>query len=367
MLIGIALSSFYAIANWPKGFGVTLFIGAVIGVVDYACISAVYFSCRTMLSRLQPRARTIILALLIALAGAFGAILGLVAAVNLAGGHMRIGEVLGGRGTPFVLVTTVIALISVVLFRAFEHLRQRVRETAWAERELEMAREIQTRLLPAAELDGDGFRLTARNLAAAFVAGDFYDFVRNDDGTITIVVADVAGKGMGASLIMASVKAVLPFVAREDVAESMRLLNAKLVTELAKREFVALVCARFDPAARTITIANAGCPDPYLVRGRTARAVEVGGIRLPLGMRANIDYETTTLALQGGDRLLFFSDGMPEALLPNGEPLGYDELARLVVESGGELDALIAAVRRETAPKLADDWTAIALAISPST
>src|SRR5438128_1051667 len=82
-------------------------------------------------------------------------------------------------------------------------------------RELEMAREIQVRLLPAPRFEGAGFAVTARNLPASFVAGDFYDFVANDDGTVTIVVADVAGKGMGASLIMASVKAVLPFVARE--------------------------------------------------------------------------------------------------------------------------------------------------------
>ena len=66
----------------------------------------------------------------------------------------------------------------------------------------------------------DNICVAARNLPASFVAGDFYDFVRSDDGAVTIVVADVAGKGMGASLIMASVKAVLPFVSREPLAGS---------------------------------------------------------------------------------------------------------------------------------------------------
>src|SRR5204862_108249 len=82
------------------------------------------------------------------------------------------------------------------------------------ERELEMARSIQARLLPPPTMSGEGFSLEARNMAAHYVAGDFYDFIRLDDGSIVIVVADVAGKGMGASLTMASVKAVLPFVAR---------------------------------------------------------------------------------------------------------------------------------------------------------
>ena len=82
------------------------------------------------------------------------------------------------------------------------------------------------------------------------MAGDFYDIVRLDDGTIVIVVADVAGKGVGASLIMASVKAVLPFVAREGAQRAMSMLNAKLVNELGKREFVALAYARFNPAGR---------------------------------------------------------------------------------------------------------------------
>jgi sigma-B regulation protein RsbU (phosphoserine phosphatase) len=201
------------------------------------------------------------------------------------------------------------------------------------------------------------------------VAGDFYDFVHNDDGSVTIVVADVAGKGMGASLIMASVKAVLPFVARETVAEAMRLLNRKLVAELGKREFVALVYARYEPAAQSIEIANAGCPDPYLVRGGTAEPIVVPGARLPLGLRDNLRYDATTLHLASGDRVLFLSDGIPEAPLPNGDPLGYEETARLIAATAdaphGEawLEALLESVRARVEERLADDWTAVVLEI----
>jgi hypothetical protein len=365
--VGVAVSSFYAIANWPNGFAVTLFIGAVIGVVTFACIGIAHAIVRKPFARLPERVRIFAMAILFSVAGAIGAMLGLVTAVNLSGGHMRLGEVLGGRGTPFVIASSGIAVIAALLFRGFSRLQQRVRETAWAERELEMAREIQTRLLPAPRFDGDGFTLEARNLAANYVAGDFYDFVRNDDGSVVIVVADVAGKGMSASLIMASVKAVLPYVARGSVAATMRELNAKLVVELAKREFVAVLCARYDPRTRTLELANGGCPDPYLVRGASVEAIGVGGIRLPLGMRAGIEYETVTRTLAPHDRVLFLSDGMPEAPKPSGDPLGYDELARMIAATRGELDPLIAAVRAATTEKIADDWTSIALAVSSST
>jgi sigma-B regulation protein RsbU (phosphoserine phosphatase) len=271
---------------------------------------------------------------------------------------------LGAHGF-FMLITGVVAVIVGLIFRAFDLLGERLRQREWAERELEMARAIQARLLPPPTLSGFGFSLTARNLPARMVAGDFYDFVRLDDGSIVIVVADVAGKGMGASLIMASVKAVLPFVAREGVAEAMLQLNRKLVGELGRREFVALVCARFAPAERTIELANAGCPDPYLVRNGVAEALSVDGMRLPLGLRADAHYATRRMQLEAGDRMLFLTDGIPEAPTEGEEQLGYEEVARIIGATTGDawLDAFLANVRAHVREGLEDDWTAVALEV----
>jgi sigma-B regulation protein RsbU (phosphoserine phosphatase) len=373
MLIGAAISSFYAIANWPTGFLVTVFIGAVIGGVTFVCVRAMQTAVGFVMRRARPSVQRSVNTFASVVAGAFGAVLGLVGGVRLAGGHLTIPEVLEGRGIPFVLATTVIALASSFVFHWFARLQTRVRETAWAERELQMAREIQERLLPPQHFEGDGFSIAARNLPASFVAGDFYDFVRNDDGSVTIVVADVAGKGMGASLIMASVKSALPFVAREPLAETMRLLNRKLIAELGKREFVALVCARYIPAAQTLEIANAGCPDPYLVRDAVVEALIAPGNRLPLGLRDDARYDSVTIRLATGDRVLFLSDGIPEAPRANGEPLGYDELVRVIAATdhaqrgAAWLDALLANVRARVEDGLADDWTAAVLDLSSST
>lgn len=247
----------------------------------------------------------------------------------------------------------------------------RLKEAEFAERELHLARGLQSRLLPPPEIEGEGYRIAARNLPARVVAGDFYDVFPLADGALGLVVADVVGKGIAASLIMASVKAMLPLIAAERTTEeTMRELNRRLAAELSSREFVALAYARFDPAGGTLSLANAGLPDPYLLPSSgPARPISVPGPRLPLGMRREVEYRSLELSLDPGERLLLLTDGLPEAPTPGGEPLGYDALAGLL--DGGVsgkcptpskwLDGLLDRVRAATSPALEDDWTALVL------
>ena len=242
------------------------------------------------------------------------------------------------------------------------------REQELAERELELARSIQRRLLPPADIGGEGYRVAGRNLAARFVAGDFYDVFELSGGKLGLVIADVAGKGIGASLITASVKAVTPLIAeRHTVTETLELLNLKLCGELAAREFVALALALYDTRTGSLEIANSGLPDPYLLRpGRLPEMIEVPGPRLPLGIRRDIKHQTLTLRLEAGERLLLLTDGLPEARTPDGEPLGYDRLTRLLEDGahampGDWLDGLLERVRMATAGADEDDLTAVVL------
>jgi sigma-B regulation protein RsbU (phosphoserine phosphatase) len=236
-------------------------------------------------------------------------------------------------------------------------------------RELEMARDVQRRLLPPSEIAGVGWRVAARCLPARVVAGDFYDILRRPDGSVDVVVADVAGKGFAASLIMASVKAMLPFVTAEgSVAEAMVQLNGRLAGELGRGEFVALTLARFHPADRILELANAGAPDPYLVRpGRQPRPQSVPGPRLPLGARDDVAYASRSVPMEPGDRLLLLTDGLPEARDARGEPLGYQAFEELLAASGdGEtplswLASLFDTVQQQTVRTPEDDWTAALL------
>ncbi len=280
--------------------------------------------------------------------------------------HFRMG--FAALRTYFPVAGTIGLLVG-LLFYSFDLLKtrlassvDRLKEAEFAEKEIELARSIQQRILPPQELSGDGYRIAARNLPARFVAGDFYDVFLLPDGAIGLVVADVAGKGMGASLIMATVKAALPFLAADrSVDEALREANRRLKPRLHAREFVALTYARYDPGTGAFELANAGLPDPYVLDGNgEPRAISASGPRFPLGVRSEVAYEKVGGVLAPGERLLLLSDGLPEAPTANGEPLGYERFERLLA-GARTVDKLLESVREATGPVLADDWTVLVL------
>jgi sigma-B regulation protein RsbU (phosphoserine phosphatase) len=236
-------------------------------------------------------------------------------------------------------------------------------------RELEMARDVQRRLLPPSEVAGVGWQVAGRCLPARVVAGDFYDVLRHADGSVDVVVADVAGKGFAASLIMASVKAMLPFVTAEGgVAESLVQLNCRLALELGRGEFVALALARYHPSERLVELSNAGAPDPYLIRpAGPPQPLSVPGPRLPLGVREEVAYVSRTAEVADDEGLLLLTDGLPEARDAVGEPLGYQALESMLSEepTAGSpstwLTGLFDRVQRRTGRVPEDDWTAAML------
>jgi len=233
---------------------------------------------------------------------------------------------------------------------------ERLKEHEFAEKELQIAREMQQRLLPPPLIERDGFRVTARTQAAHIVGGDFYDVLRIGDDQSAIIAADVSGKGIAASLIMASCKAMIPFLAASGgAAEVMRELNARLCEQLQRREFVAMVLVRFDSATGTAEIVNAGMPNPLLA----GRPVVCTGERLPLGAMRSARYESTTIAIAPGERLLLFSDGLSEATV-DGAPIG-DERVETIAARAASVDALIDEVRAIPGLQIEDDVTVVEL------
>ncbi|HVS16042.1 MAG TPA: PP2C family protein-serine/threonine phosphatase [Thermoanaerobaculia bacterium] len=304
-----------------------------------------------------------------------GGVLGSLAAIWLSASVLRV-QVLARESDRLYTLAVFGGLSAAVglTFATFGRLRYRLersvaelKEREFAAKELETAREIQQRLLPAPDSSGPGYRVAARNRAARVVGGDFYDVFRLGDGALGVAVADVAGKGLGASLIMASVKAVLPLVAADrGVAAALEELNRRLHRELGPREFVALAFARFEPASGRLELANAGLPDPLLVSpGAVPRAVEVPGPRLPLGVRPDLRYLSVTLEVAAGERLLLYTDGLAEARRGD-DSLGYEALARLVAgvnraDPGAWVDELLREVAAFSGGALDDDCTALVL------
>ncbi len=175
---------------------------------------------------------------------------------------------------------------------------------------------------------------------------------------------------------MASVKARTPFVAASNSVEgTLCELKRRLSLDLGPREFVALAYARFQPRDNSVVLANAGMPGPILLApGLPPQAIEAPAPRLPLGLRRRLEYRSVEFELRPGERLLLYSDGLPESRLSTGEPLGYDTFTTLVGEtpfdataidqvavSGRFLDRVLASIQERTQPTPADDWTAVIL------
>src|SRR6202022_1049737 len=103
-------------------------------------------------------------------------------------------------------------------------------------------------------------------------------------------------------------------------------LKERLVGQLPQREFIALALAIFDPTSGALSLANAALPDPLLMLpSGDVRPIVVAGPRYPIGVRKNLSYECVPVKLSPGDRILFFTDGVAEAMV-GGEPLGYERL-----------------------------------------
>jgi hypothetical protein len=288
------------------------------------------------------------------------------AVVGLVGGVATTGDFsIGGVGAIASLIGFIgLGLLGGMMlarFRRSETERQasalEAQAAGFAREQLGLARDLQQRLLPPSPLETDRYRVTARNIPAAYVAGDFYDFVPLGDNRLLLVLADVSGKGVKAGLIMATVKAIVPLLAVEqsNPAPLLGRLNERLTGQLPEREFVAIVLAIYDAERGSFTISNAGMPDPLIVS--SMRSIAVAGPRYPIGIRKSLNYESMTATLAVGDRMILFTDGLPEATV-NGEPLGYERLAAEVQKSGGDLDVLFASLDKLGADH-DDDWTAI--------
>jgi len=252
-LIGLGVA-FLIFLNRPQPFGWRLgAYGALTGLSIYVCCRVLLMLVAEPIHRRNILPRPLTAAIVFFFAGVIGWGLAVFLTQSLGLTHFVFSST--DIRTAFAVAGSV-TLVGGLFFYFFGVLERRLRESVerlkeaeFAEKELELARSLQQRLLPPGAIEGDGFRVSARNLPARFVAGDFYDVFHLADGTVGLVIADVSGKGIGASLIMASVKAVVPLVAAgRSAAETLTHLNRKLSAELAARDFVALCFARYDPA-----------------------------------------------------------------------------------------------------------------------
>ncbi len=194
-------------------------------------------------------------------------------------------------------------------------------------RDLEIAREIQSWLVPSEPPKVAGADIAFATRPQNSVAGDYYDaFYPNPAALdrLMVVIADVAGKSVPAALLMATLQASLRTIAGENVplVDLVARLNYYACAHsLNGLRFTTAVLSEYNPNSRRLTYVNAGYNAPILRRANgTLETLEVGG--LPLGIRPATNYETASLELKPGDALIFFTDGVVEAFNGGGEEFG---------------------------------------------
>jgi len=204
-------------------------------------------------------------------------------------------------------------------------------------RDLEIAKDIQSWLLPGAPLQIPGYGIAYATRPANTVAGDYYDVILRPGATsnedrILFVVADVAGKSIPAAMLMATLQASLRTVAsgHQPLAEMMVELNRYACSNSqGGARFTTAFLAELDPATGDVTYVNAGHNVPMLRRqSGTIERPEVGGI--PIGVLADARYDVGALRMESGDCLVIFTDGVVEALDSRGEEFGEEALIQVV-------------------------------------
>jgi len=228
---------------------------------------------------------------------------------------------------------------------SIEDLLRQAAEKKRLEEEMRLAREIQMSLLPRGPLLVPGFTVSALCVPAREVGGDYYDVVALPDGRYGILIADVSGKGMSAALYMAELKGLMLSLSQIHLSPRDLLVSAnRLISmHLDSRSFITMTYAVIDPVAGVMTYARAG-HTPLLQlpagNGSGSRACLhapdglVLGLRIDDGERFAGLLAEATLRLAPGDLLVFFTDGISEAMNERGDCFGESQLAELVEEHG---------------------------------
>jgi phosphoserine phosphatase RsbU/P len=285
--------------------------------------------------------------------------------------------ILTGWKFPF-LVTFVFGFVSFLYHTSKDRLERRnselqqsvdkgAKQLEMQEQELERAREIQQSLLPKEIPQLAGFEVAGAWLPARAVSGDYYDVFRLDGHRLGICIADVAGKGVSAALLMANVQAAVHAFASsaESAASICSKVNRLLCENVAIGKFVTFLYGVLDSEAQTFQYCNAGHLYPIHIAEGAAQMLDEGGA--VLGVFPAWVYKDAVIALRPGDRLLLFTDGITEAADGVETEFGEENLAALALvhraRPAAEMNKLLLAeVSRFCEARFQDDATLMVIA-----
>lgn len=251
------------------------------------------------------------------------------------------------------------------------------KESERMQAELQIAREVQGQLFPKSKPTLEGLQVEALCHAARTVSGDYYDYQDLPSGCLAVAIADVAGKGISAALLMASLQASLRLVmsdvqrlAAEDergacssfpTSMLVSRINRQLHANTSPEKYATFFFAVYDPAAGVLTYTNAGHLPPILIRNGEASMLDVNG--MVVGLFPHAPYQESRLQLLPGDVLVCYTDGVTEPENEFGEMFGEERLRQLALKGAhlpGDqiIGSVIDAVQHFTGShELQDDMT----------
>jgi sigma-B regulation protein RsbU (phosphoserine phosphatase) len=217
--------------------------------------------------------------------------------------------------------------ISLEKFRLYRQMLEKEK----MEKELQVARDIQQSFLLQRPQDFPGLDMAFVNIPSSKVGGDYYEIIPLNDREVVLSINDVCGHGVPASLLMAIFRSNFVFQIRrgDGIARTIGHLNRLIAETTEANLYVTSFSASLDCAAGELTYINAGHPQPLVVRGGNLLPLEAGNT--VVGMFPDVDYVVSRFAMQPGDVLLLYTDGVLEAENDRGEEYAIDRLSAAAV------------------------------------
>jgi serine phosphatase RsbU (regulator of sigma subunit)/CHASE2 domain-containing sensor protein len=208
------------------------------------------------------------------------------------------------------------------------------------EEDLTSAHELQMSMLPASCPEIEGYQIAASSTPAREVGGDFFDFFKISERKVGLIIGDVTGKSVSGALIMAASRSVFRMLSEEElsVGETMMRANRRIKQDIKSGMFVALLYAVLDAEKNTVGMCSAGQTQPLLMSVKAAEPalVETLGDTFPLGILEEANYEETQFQMEPGDKVVFYTDGIVEAMDKNQQIYGFERLHEVVKSSPAE-------------------------------
>ena len=200
------------------------------------------------------------------------------------------------------------------------------------EEELELAKEIQKNLLPKSMPQLSDLEFDASTISSRQIGGDYYDLIKIDDENYIGAIADVSGKGVPASLLMANLQAFLKSISRLDLSieQATELINDLVSENTSDGRFITFFWFKLDIESKMFTYVNAGHNPPLLIRDNKIRYLDKGGILLGV-MKTKFHYVSETITLKKNDLIVLFTDGVTEAKNKNDEEFSDEKLEKILL------------------------------------